>query len=407
MCGIAGFIGNSKKQKISYELITAMVSCLEIRGLDATGFWATEESDKDYKGGIYYYKQAIKSSLFVRNPMWQSINNKKINMMVAHARATSKEGGNPDNNVNNHPFVSADREIALVHNGNIDEISCLKKKYQTISETDSEVLLRIFEHGLSKDYFGIDGVPDQICQKIMGIKDIWSYISRGAMAVAIGERVDDYTRELWLFRNEKRPLWLADLRSQLGQVFFFSSPDIWYSAMESNPELKELCWATQKIIELPQAQVWHMRIDKDNKIVNKGNFHKMAIEITETNKEFDAEEHNQVIFRKPKCTVFSNQPLETPLVIIPKKEEQKIQYICEKPLYKRPVYENDNEDFSPKNAHESICDDIKKITDKIYVETTNLSIEASISASDYYMVVESLQQIKTDLEGTLSLLNRS
>jgi hypothetical protein len=173
----------------------------------------------------------------------------------------------------------------MVHNGTIEEADYLKNKYETVSETDSECLLRIFEHGIEKD-FTIDSVPEDIAKKIGGIKDIWSYISSGAMAVALGERVDDYNKNLFLFRNEKRPLWLADLRDMLGQIFFFSSPDIWYSAIGNNQNLKKQCWSTSKLIEIPSHEIWCLNIDYNSPTAVEDRIYRFKVEAKPTGIEF-------------------------------------------------------------------------------------------------------------------------
>ena len=126
MCGIAGFIGLSKKPKASYEIMTSLFDFLEIRGIDASGVWATEVGDD---GRVYYQKESIKSSQFVTKKFWKDLQSVKLNLLIAHARATSKGGGHAFVNSNNHPFVSLDRRIGMVHNGTLDEAAFLNKKY--------------------------------------------------------------------------------------------------------------------------------------------------------------------------------------------------------------------------------------------------------------------------------------
>jgi predicted glutamine amidotransferase len=422
MCGIAGFIGHAKKPKTSFELMTALFKHLESRGVDASGFWATEESFEDEKGAVVYHKEPVKSSQFVGHPQWQNIKKFQIDMLIAHARATSNNGGHPSINMNNHPFVSSDKSIAMVHNGNLDEAGFLKQCFQTISDTDSELLLRIYEQGLDRDDFhGISGVPDKIARKMSGIKDIWSYISKGAMAVAIAERIDDHTRGLWLFRNEKRPLWLADFRKSLGQVFFFSSPDVWYETLESNEELKKICWGSQKIIELPPYQVWYLEIDNNHPTVSQDRFFKMQVQATETNTEFQPIPYREIKPGNPAFPVIPNVEQESPkskilpisnVICKPHcEDEERLVRKSKKVLsygskFDDPVYDDEN-NYYPKNNHEAICDSIKELTERISVDTTNLSLEGSVTPSDYELMIESLEQIKCDLEGTLRLLGRS
>lgn len=428
MCGIAGFIGQPKKPKASYELITALFDNLEVRGTDASGFWATEVSNKhnDNKGGVIYHKEPIKSSEFIKKDQWTSLKKRRLDLVIAHARATSKGGGHASINTNNHPFVSSDKRIALAHNGTLEEATFLKDKYETISDTDSEFLLRIYEHGLDREYYTIDGVPNEVAQKVNGIKDIWSYVSTGAMAVSIGERTDDHSRSLILFRNEKRPLWLADMRKTLGQVFFFSSPDIWYRSIASDDDLKKLCWGSQKLMELPPFQIWHMSIDKEDTVITDENLFKMGVNVTATNKEFQKGEYCEV---KDGNAEF---PVVTVINDIPRRHHAAFQrqpqasvqcrsfptsnvlgYRPDTTAKKSGRMESEEwedgvwDDHNPRNDHESICNEITRLTNQIETEASNLAIEGSLSPSDYESLLESLAQTKLDLEGTLRILRRS
>lgn len=141
----------------------------------------------------------------------------------------------------------------------------MKKKYHVNSQCDSEILLRIFEqakHQYSEkflnEYIGI--LPER--ERMAGIKDIFSYVTQGHMAVAIGEWKNNNGRNLWLFRNEHRPLWIADARNNLGQIFFFSDPSIWKSAANA---IGDKSIINSKIIEVIDHEIWHFSLDSENK----------------------------------------------------------------------------------------------------------------------------------------------
>ena len=182
----------------------------ESRGEDATGIWGTGS------GKIIYHKEPVKVKEFVAGDMWKKVRKLNPDLLLMHARAASLGVGSPKINKNNHPFVSKDCTTAIIHNGRIPDVDYdqLKKQYAVESDCDSEMFLRVFEHGK---------------EPVDGIKDIWSYMHRSHMAVAIGEHLGQ-NRRLWLFRNTHRPLWLTDMRDKLGQVFFFSDTDIWDEA---------------------------------------------------------------------------------------------------------------------------------------------------------------------------------
>jgi predicted glutamine amidotransferase len=399
MCGIAGFIGHPKKPKLSYELLTCLFDELEVRGIDAAGFWATEMGQK-----VLYHKEPVKSSEFIKRDYWKKLGKYNIDMALVHSRATSKGGGAASTNSNNHPFVSNDLSLAMIHNGTLDEASFLKEKYETLSQTDSEYILRIYEHGLDKPYYSIEGIPDDVAKKVNGIKDVWSYISTGAMAVAIGERIDRHKRGLFLFRNEKRPIWLADLRRVLGQVFFFSSPDIWYRAVCDKENLKKACWGEQKLVELPPNQIWYMRIDKEDPIVTEENIFKLGVSPTGTVREWDKGDFCSVRSSKESTgiEVVANEDFYNK-----KKREQEKVIPVSNLIYKKKQKKCEKEDFwdSPRVNHAQICDEISRLSQQIDTVATNMSLEGSFTPNDYQMLLESLEQIKSDMQGTLRIID--
>ena len=144
-------------------------------------------------------------------------------MLLCHAREASKGVGSPEINANNHPFVSEDMKIGLIHNGRIpDNIYFeLKKQYEVKSQCDSEIFLRMFD---SKD-IEIDN-DVSLEDRIESIKKIWEKNLESHFAIAIGERLDKEYR-LWIFRNEHRSLFKIDCTADLGQIFFVSTEEIW------------------------------------------------------------------------------------------------------------------------------------------------------------------------------------
>lgn len=411
MCGIAGYIGQSKRPKLTFELITNLFDYLELRGTDASGVWGTEPGEN---GRVIYHKEPIRSSDFIKKNFWLKLRKVRTDMLLVHARATSRGGGSASCNTNNHPFVSQDKRIGMVHNGTIEEADFLKNKYELVSETDSECLLRIFEHGMDCDQNIFDEVPIEVSSRLNGIKDIWSYISTGAMAVALGERFNDDKRSLFLFRNEKRPLWLADLRDVLGQIFFFSSPDIWYRAVASSSNLKKQCWGSQKLIELPSHQVWHFTIDNNNKMATEQNIHKFKLDTTPSDLEFTEDDFKLLKPCKFDLKILTNL-----------KEDEEIRSIeatkiapCDpvasidhdEKLWEKPSYDFVDEPLwgtgLDRNDHEELCKKISKLANDINATTQNMTMEGSINDHDYSELLDSLEQTKCDLEGTLQILKK-
>lgn len=294
MCGLSGFIGTSKKPKATYELITHIFRDLQTRGTDAAGIWGVEAKENPR---IVYHKAPIRSSEFVELPIWSKVQKLNPNLLLVHARQTSPGVGHASNNANNHPFVSNNRQIALVHNGKIHEYSFLKDKYQTKTGCDSEILLRMYEAAAGRDPIKVVGdgghlshlrptTPSEVLKRMNGIQDVWSVVRNGSMAVGIGELTDDGKRCLWLFHNDKRPMWIADLRNTLGQIFFFSTVDIWHNALVACKNLKDIVRDTQKLFELPEQEVWYFEVDKNNPVVTNDNHFRFEVERKETNDEW-------------------------------------------------------------------------------------------------------------------------
>lgn len=402
-----------KKPKLTYELITNLFDFLETRGVDASGVWASECFPKNR---IIYHKAPVRSSAFIKDPFWkQNISKMKMDLMLIHARATSKGNGHARDNHNNHPFVSADNRIGMVHNGTIAEANYLKKKYKILSNTDSEVLLRMYEHAAEGNDLDLPDIPEDIVSRMKGIRDIWSVISQGAMAVAIGERIDEHKKLLCLFHNEHRPLWMADLRESLGQLFFFSSPEIWYSAMEaSSKTLNNICAKDLKLHELPVSEAWFFTIDKENPSFESLNqMHRFHVNVKDTGRPWN---HDVVLeIKEPEA----NLELITQIVTQPHKISQKETLVISPKKIPasnnrwKEDWDNGQKDrfeepfayqYDGGTEHESICADIQRKMDNISVSITNACLESSIRPNDYQEIIEHLEQIRLDAEGLLNIV---
>lgn len=253
MCGIGGYIGESKKPALTYHLISKLFEKSESRGYDASGYWGVEPGDD---GRIVYHKEPGRASFFTKKEAWHKVEEYNPDLLLVHARGASKGMGEPGVNKNNHPFVSPDRTTGLVHNGRIEdhEYLPLTQKYEVLSHCDSEILLRILEAAEpSEDVAGLECPA-----RMAGIRDIFSFINNGQMAVAVGDRGENGERRLWLFRNRHRPMWVVDMRECLGQVFFVSEMKIWDEAVRECDCHSRIA-RSQKIMELPAEQVWYFK----------------------------------------------------------------------------------------------------------------------------------------------------
>lgn len=144
MCGIVGYTG---KRNCSTLLIDGLKK-LEYRGYDSAGI--AFESAKNIK--------ILKAVGRVKNLENLVIKNKvESTCAIAHTRWATH--GKPSIE-NSHPHTDCKKEIALVHNGIIENYLELKKKllkkgHKFTSQTDSEVVAHLIEEQLKteKDFF--------------------------------------------------------------------------------------------------------------------------------------------------------------------------------------------------------------------------------------------------------------
>lgn len=206
MCGIIGFVGQVPEgcwgQTLS--IIESLFRRVEVRGRDATGFVANAVPlDHPERARVVWDKHPSTASKFVAsNRAFRSLRHRRCTAFVGHVRAATH--GTPADNRNNHPFVSTDQTLFLVHNGILsnhedvaDSLSLNLK-----SECDSQVLLQIVETATS--------VPS-------GLQDCLRLL-KGSMAIAV---YDEATGSVWLAHNGGRPLWLARMRKD--HRWFFAS----------------------------------------------------------------------------------------------------------------------------------------------------------------------------------------
>lgn len=245
MCGLLGFIGQSIAPEFTRQLTTSLFIRTQIRGIDASGFYCAGDFDtKD----IFYYKKPTISSLFVNESEYKSIWKNKLNMGMFHCRAASQGVGTPAINHNNHPFVSKCNKKAVIHNGLIPkpEYDFYKQYYDVETNCDSEMFLRILEQ--DNDFFN-------------GISNFYAHSTNSQYAVCYGH-VEKNLREIYLFRNEHRPLFIADLTQQLGQIFFFSTFEIYSAAVEDI----RLDVKNAKIYELKPYRVARILLNDTNNL---------------------------------------------------------------------------------------------------------------------------------------------
>lgn len=136
MCGIVGYLG----KKDAYPVLIKGLSRLEYRGYDSAGL-ALLNSD----GGLNVYKTKGKVK-----DLDTFCKDKNISGTVGIAHTRWATHGEPSS-VNAHPHYSESKNLAIIHNGIIENYADLKKKLQSKgltfrSDTDTEVLVQLIEY---------------------------------------------------------------------------------------------------------------------------------------------------------------------------------------------------------------------------------------------------------------------
>ena len=136
MCGIVGYIGS----KPAYEILIKGLHRLEYRGYDSAGV-ALVNPDS----GLNVYKTRGKVEDLER-----FCESKDVSGFAGIAHTRWATHGEP-NDVNAHPHFSRSGNIALVHNGTIENYNVLKEALEQQgctfkSETDTEVLVQLIEY---------------------------------------------------------------------------------------------------------------------------------------------------------------------------------------------------------------------------------------------------------------------
>jgi glucosamine--fructose-6-phosphate aminotransferase (isomerizing) len=135
MCGIVGYIGKSE----AYPIVIKGLQRLEYRGYDSTGVALING-----EGAINVYKKKGKVAE-LRAVLDED--NLKSNIGIGHTRWATH--GEP-NDTNAHPHLSQSGNLAMIHNGIIENYDSIKtdliqKGYKFTSDTDSEVFINFVE----------------------------------------------------------------------------------------------------------------------------------------------------------------------------------------------------------------------------------------------------------------------
>ena len=172
MCSIIGYYGN----EIAAPIIVKGLKRMEYRGYDSVGV-ATESNSKiELKKGVGKVEEVNAKIQLDTLPGKVGIGHTR---WATHGKVTD---------VNAHPHSSNSGELAIVHNGIIDNFEQLKKElekdgYVFKSETDSEVIANL----LQKNYEISKNVKNAIIKTVSELKGHYAFVAmfeNGQLAAA-------------------------------------------------------------------------------------------------------------------------------------------------------------------------------------------------------------------------------
>jgi glucosamine--fructose-6-phosphate aminotransferase (isomerizing) len=142
MCGIVGFLSNDRSNGKVAPVILECLKTLEYRGYDSAGMATIENGSIWCKKGVGMVAAVNREYHLEELPG---------NIGIGHVRWATHGGVT---NLNAHPHTDCKSEIALVHNGIIDNYQNLRRqlegRHHFTSQTDTEVICHLMEDNLER-----------------------------------------------------------------------------------------------------------------------------------------------------------------------------------------------------------------------------------------------------------------
>jgi glucosamine--fructose-6-phosphate aminotransferase (isomerizing) len=156
MCGIVGYIGT----KEAYPILLKGLKRLEYRGYDSAGIALLN-------GDLTVYKKAGKVSELEKVTDGQKLD---ATIGIGHTRWATH--GEP-NDRNAHPHLSQSGNLAIIHNGIIENYAAIKEElqkrgYTFHSDTDTEVLVNLVEEVWKQDKSTLEDAVRVALNEVVG-----------------------------------------------------------------------------------------------------------------------------------------------------------------------------------------------------------------------------------------------
>lgn len=239
MCGIVGYIG-SKRQ--AYPMLIKGLKRLEYRGYDSAGI-ALINSDNS----LNVYKSKGKVS-----DLETFCADKKTEGTVGIAHTRWATHGEPSS-TNAHPHYSQSKNLAIIHNGIIENYAEIKKNLQDkgvkfLSDTDTEVLVQLVEYIQTKKNLDLLAAVQVALHQVIG-----------AYAIAT---LDKRNPDTIIAARKQSPLVVG-----IGDGEFFLGSD-------ATPIIEY----TDKVVYLDDGNIAVMKLGEELKVVNILN-KKLSLEV--------------------------------------------------------------------------------------------------------------------------------
>ena len=228
MCGIVGYIGKRE----AYPILIKGLKRLEYRGYDSAGVALLNS-----KGDLSVYKTKGKVSDLEAYCADKDITG---SLGIAHTRWATH--GEPSSR-NAHPHYSESKNLALIHNGIIENYADLKSKLiekgiKFISDTDTEVLVQFVEYVMVRKNLDLLTAVQLVLHEVIG-----------AYAIAI---VDKRQPDTIIAARKQSPLVVG-----IGEDEFFLGSD-------ASPIIEY----TDQVVYLEDGNIAVLKRGEDLKVVN-------------------------------------------------------------------------------------------------------------------------------------------
>lgn len=231
MCGIVGYIG----KRDAYPVLIKGLKRLEYRGYDSAGVALI---DKKRRLNVYKTKGKV-------SDIEAFVSQKDVSGTIGIAHTRWATHGEPCQ-ANAHPHFSSSENLALIHNGIIENYATLKEKLQKKgfifkSSTDTEVLVQLIE------FFQLSNHLDLLTAVQLALHEVI-----GAYAIAV---LDKNNPDEIITARKSSPLVVG-----IGKDEFFLASD-------ATPIVEY----TDKVVYLQDGEIAVIRRDKALEVVNLDN----------------------------------------------------------------------------------------------------------------------------------------